>query len=67
MTKPKVSPIQSKILAALIKDGGYMNTAEVAEDAGISWNTALNHLNVLEGKEWVESSGDTTKYWRAIT
>jgi len=64
--KKKLNPIQSKILIALIKNGDFMTTAQVAKDSEISWNTALNYLNIFYEWEWVEKAGDVTIYWRAI-
>lgn len=65
--KRKLSPIESKILTVLIKDGDYMTTAQVAEGAQISWNTAFAYLKKFEIKGWVERIGDTTVYWKAVT
>lgn len=64
--KPKLTPIESKILTVLIKNDDYMTTAQVAKEAKMSWNTALIYLNKFFEKEWVEKLGDRTVYWKAI-
>jgi Mn-dependent DtxR family transcriptional regulator len=64
--KNKLNPIESRILTVLIKDGGWMTTAQISKEAKVSWNTALAYLNRFEKKGWVNKSGDTTLYWKAI-
>ena len=54
------------ILSELIKDGGFMTTAEVASESGVSWNTALGYLKSFHRKGWVEKRGNKTLYWKAI-
>lgn len=63
----KINPIQARILTVLIKHGDYMNTTEIAKKAGVSWNTALSYLKMMENKGWVQSAGDTKKDWIANT
>lgn len=65
MTK-KLTPIESKILTVLIKDGDYMTTAQVAEKSAISWNTAFIYLNRFYKLGWVEKEGERTVYWKAV-
>lgn len=62
----KLNPIETKILTVMIKEGGYLTTAEISQKAKVSWNTAFAYLKRFEKRGWVESSGDTTKYWMAI-
>lgn len=64
--KTKLNPIEARILTVLIKDGGWMTTAQVSKEAKVSWNTALSYLNKFEDKGWVNKTGDTTLYWEAI-
>lgn len=66
MKKEKLDPIKSKILTVLLREGEFMTTAEVAEEAGISWNTAFAHLRFLHHKRWIQKEGETTIYWRAV-
>ena len=54
------------ILSALLKSDVFMTTAEVAEEAGVSWNTALSHLRYFYAKGWVEKKGKKVLYWKAI-
>jgi len=65
--KAQLNPIQSRILTEMIRNGGYMTTAEIAKQAKISWNTAFAYLRKFEVKGWVISMGDVTKYWIAST
>lgn len=63
--KKKLNPIESRILTEMIKNGGYMTTAQIADKAKISWNTAYTYLKKFEVKGWVIPAGDVTKYWIA--
>ena len=67
MKKPRLHPIEARILTILVKEGDYMNTSEIARLVGVSWNTAFTPLRRLEAKGWVESGGDVKKYWIART
>lgn len=50
------------ILSVLLRDGGWLNTTEIAEEAGMSWNTALKYLGRMYRKGWLARKG---KYWIA--
>jgi len=62
----RISPVEARILTLLVKNEDYMNTAEIAKKAKISWNTAFSYLNKFESKGWVEKYGEGTIYWKAI-
>ncbi|MEK6886073.1 MAG: winged helix-turn-helix transcriptional regulator [Nanoarchaeota archaeon] len=64
--KEKLNPIESKIITVLVQNGDYMTTAQIAKEAKISWNTAINYLTAFHKKGWVEKAGDTVISWRAI-
>lgn len=66
MKDSRLPPIQSKILSVLVKTDDYMTTAQVASEAGISWNTALFYLKLFQEKGWVDKEGDKVVYWKAI-
>lgn len=64
--KGTMSPIEARILTVLIKKEDYVNTAEIAKEAKVSWNTAFGYLKRFESKGWVEKLGEGTIYWKAI-
>lgn len=66
MKKLRLNPIEARIITVLVREGDYMNTTEISNEAKVSWNTALAYLKRLERRGWVESAGDTKKHWRAI-
>lgn len=66
MDKKSLNPQAKSILSTLIKFDRFMTTAEVAEQAEVSWNTALSHLKYFLTKGWVEKKGIKVLYWKAI-
>jgi len=66
--KTNLVPIEHKIVKVLLEHDYYLSTKEVAEKAGISWNTALFHLNKLHEKGWIEREERGNRiYWSAYT
>jgi len=66
MRRRPLDPLEARILAVLIQNEGFLNTAEVAREARVSWNTALAYLKKFYRDGWVEKKGRKTVYWRAI-
>lgn len=66
MDKDHLNAQGKSILSALIQSDRFMTTAEVANQAGVSWNTASNHLSYFYTKGWVEKKGKRVLYWKAI-
>ena len=65
-TKPQLKPQESRILKALLEHDYYLNTAQVAEFANVSWNTADKYLNKFHDLEWIEKTERGNRdYWRA--
>jgi len=66
--KTRVKAIDHKIIKVLLENDEYLTTKEVAELAGISWNTALFHLNRLYEKGWIEMiERGNRQYWRGTS
>jgi predicted transcriptional regulator len=65
----RLSPIDHKIIKALLESDEYLSTKEIAKLAGeISWNTALLHLNILYHKGWIERKViGNRQYWRGTS
>jgi predicted ArsR family transcriptional regulator len=66
MNRENLNAQAKDILAVLIRFDRFMTTAEIANEAGVSWNTALNHLKYFYTKGWVERKGKTALYWKVI-
>ncbi len=66
MDKNKINPRARSILTVLVKFDRFMTTAEVADEARVSWNTALGYLKSFYRKGWVEKRGKKVLYWKAI-
>jgi DNA-binding IclR family transcriptional regulator len=68
MKKNKLTITERLILTALVKNrDDYKNTSQIAQEAGISWNTAHTCLVEFEKRGWVEREGaGTTSYWKVI-
>lgn len=66
MDKINLNTQAKSILSVLLKSEFFMTTAEIADEAGVSWNTALSHLNYFYTKGWVEKKGKKVLYWKAI-
>jgi predicted transcriptional regulator len=51
--KPIIKPQDKEILKALLEHDYWLSTTEVADKAGISWNTAKGHLEKLHKLRWI--------------
>lgn len=50
------------ILTVLLKKRIWMNTTQIAEATGFSWNTTKTYLERIYTKGWLSRKGN---YWRA--
>lgn len=57
-----ITPYERDILRVLLRRRVWMNTSEIAEEVGVSWNTALKYLQRLYNRGWLSKSGNN---WRA--
>ena len=66
--KPRLNPIEHKIVKVLLEHDYSLSTKEIAEKSGISWNTALFYLKKMHERGWIEREqiGNRT-YWSAYT
>lgn len=63
---PKLKPQEKAILKALLEHDYFLSTTEVAEIAGVSWNTANIYLQNFKAKRWIEHKTEGNRdYWRA--
>lgn len=67
MDKFKLHPIEYKILKVLLEHNYYLTTTQVADLAGISWNTAQSYLEILYSYGWINKQNRGTRVlWKAI-
>lgn len=67
MDEFKLHPIEHKILKVLLEHNYYLTTTQVADLAGISWNTAQSYLETLYGYGWINKQKRGTRVlWKAI-
>lgn len=50
----KISPTEKHILKALLENPYKISTTRVANESGVSWNTADKYLNQFLRKGWVK-------------
>lgn len=63
----RLNPIETKIVATLLKRRRYATTAMIAKSAKISWNTAESYLTEFESRGWVDKKDlGRRSYWKAI-
>jgi predicted transcriptional regulator len=58
--------LDKHILGKMVQEERFMTTAEIAEAAGISWNTAQDRLSRMHRKGLINQIGrGSREYWRA--
>lgn len=63
----EMSEEQKKIIEALLEYGTYGTTTTIAVKAGVSWNTALKHLNFFKEQNWIyEHKQGNRSYWKGV-
>jgi Fic family protein len=66
MEKPRLKPQELRILKTLLEHNYYLNTTQVANLAGISWNTADKYLKKFRRSKWIDHMKRGNRdYWRA--
>ena len=58
----EISKHEKEILRVLLKRKSWLNTTQIANRAGISWNTAKNYLERMYNRGWLRRKGN---YWKA--
>jgi predicted HTH transcriptional regulator len=60
-----LNPQERQILKVLLENQ-FLSTRQVAEKAGISWNTAKKYLDKFLEDKWIEHKSTGKKdYWKA--
>lgn len=57
-----ISPYERTILSILLRNGGWLNTTQIATRGKMSWNTAYNYLVKMYDRGWLSKKGN---YWKA--
>jgi len=57
-----ITSYEEKILRILLRRKGWLNTTQIANLTGISWNTAIKYLLRMYNRGWLSKKGN---YWRA--
>jgi predicted transcriptional regulator len=64
--RQQLKPQELRILKALLEHSYHLSTAQVAEIANVSWNTADKYLEKFRKKHWIERvQRGNRNYWRA--
>lgn len=57
-----ITSYERAILSVLLRKRIWLNTTQIADLTGISWNTALKYLQRMYNRGWLSRKGN---YWRA--
>ncbi len=57
-----ITSYERAILSVLLRKRIWLNTTQIADLTGISWNTALKYLQRMYNLGWLSRKGN---YWRA--
>lgn len=58
-----ITSYERDILRVLLRKRIWLNTTQIANLTGMSWNTALKYLQKMYDRSWIMKKGN---YWKAI-
>ena len=65
MKRPKLTPIEHKILKTVVENNIFMSTREIALRSGVSWNTAFVYLKRFYNRGWLSKKTVGKRvYWK---